>query len=162
MMKKILLIVLFTSFTWVFGQNLSMANLLNFKNMELDEIEMFLTSKGWKYIGGKDLNDHKIGTIDFIYSKERNLVYGEAFLSIQFTLDRFVGVWMQIGDETKYLEYLNAVKKFKPTLVFSGIQRGNFVKIYQGATTKFTFSTGAATSRAGNKSPIWYLSTFVD
>lgn len=155
-MKKILLIVLLTSFSWGFGQNLSLSQLMSLRTMDLDDMEIFLTQKGWHFKGATEATETRSSFINFIYSTNNNLQYGEAFLSL-------IGgdtIWLQISKKSKYLEYYNAVKSFKPTLIDSVSQDGYLVKKYQGATTTFEFETGTSKDEWGNSGPSWYLTIY--
>lgn len=159
-MKKILLIVLLTSFSWGFGQNLSLSQLMSLRTMELDDAETFLTTRGWNYNVGEEETDGKLAAVNFIYSNDGSLQYGEAFLSLMFSSYGTEKIFLQISKQSKYLEYLNAVKSFKPTLVYTGTKDGDLIKIYQGATTTFKFVTSTGSNRYGEQKSLWFLSIY--
>lgn len=158
-MKKILLSVMLSSFSWGFGQNLSLSQLISLRTMDLDNMETMLTQKGWKFRKAEQ-RENSSGIVSFIYSSTNSLQYGEAFLS-RFTFENSEDtIWLQISKQAKYLEYLNAVKSFNPTLTFSGTRDSSLVKIYQGATTTFEFEISTTKDNYGQEAPSWFLTIY--
>ncbi|MFW2135001.1 hypothetical protein ACK2M7_01730 [Chryseobacterium sp. TY4] len=158
-MKKLLLLILLSLYCWGYGQNLSLSQLISLRTMDLDNMETMLNQKGWKFINAEQ-GENSSGTVSFIYSSTNSLQYGEAFLS-RFTFENSEDtIWLQISKQAKYLEYLNAVKSFNPTLTFSGARDNSLVKIYQGATTTFEFATSTTIDKYGQEAPSWFLTIY--
>ena len=159
-MKKLLLFVLLASFSFGYGQNLSLSQLMSIRTMSLDNMETLLNQKDWKFTEAEDYNEESPGLVSFIYSSTNSLEYGEAFLSRFTFANGDDTIWLQISKQSKYLEYLNAVKSFNPTLIFSGTRNGSLVKIYQGATTTFEFETSTTKDRFGEEKVSWFLTIY--
>ena len=159
-MKKLLLFVLLASFCFGYGQNLSLSQLISLRTMSLDNMENLLNQKGWKFSEAEEQTAESSGLLSFIYSSTNSIQYGESFLS-RFTFANGEDtIWLQISKQNKYLEYLNAVKNFNPTLTFSGIRNGSLVKIYEGATTTFEFETATTKDRFGEEKVSWFLTIY--
>lgn len=156
-MKKLLLFVLLTSFSFGYGQNLSLSQLMSLRTMPLDDTETYLTQRGWSYKDGEEETEENLGYINFIYGSNGSFEYAESFLTKIFSSYRGDRITIQVGTRTKYLEYLNAVKSFNPRLIFSGPEDGNLVKTYQGATTTFKFITATTNTYTGNDKTNWLL-----
>lgn len=156
-MKKFILLVLLVVSTFAYSQNLSLSQLMNLRNLPLDEVETFLIQKGWKFTGADEPTDDSLGGIKFVYGTDGDFSYGEAFLYRIFSYEGINKLLIQINNQNKYIEYLNAVKAFNPTLVYTGSDDGNLIKIYQGKTTTFKFITAKGSDSNGLDKTVWAL-----
>lgn len=156
-MKKLLLFVLLASISFGYAQNLSLPQLMSLRTMDLDDAELFLTQKGWSYSKGEAPSEEKFGVLQFVYNSTGDFDFGEAFIWKIYSYDGINILKAQIGKQSKYLEYLTAVKNYKPELIFSGTEDDELVKVYRGATTTFKFSTSTAENTYGDDKAVWFL-----
>ena len=156
-MKKLLLFVLLASFSFGYGQNVSLSQLMSLRTMDLDDVEMFLMEKGWNYKDGEEETEDGLGYINFIYGTNGDFNYAKSFFTRFYSNYRGDRITLQTSSKDKYLEYLNAVKSFKPTLIYSGNEDAFFTKIYQGATTTFIFRTTTTDNNLGDTNSAWLL-----
>ena len=159
-MKKLLLFVLLTSFSFGYGQNLSLSQLMSLRTMDLDDFEMYLTQKGWDYKNSEEETEETLGTITFVYGSQGDFDYAESFIQKIFSYSGTQRIFIQTHKQSKYLEYLNAVKSFNPQLIYSGPENGRLVKTYQGATTTFKFVTATTSTNIGNDKTSWLLTIY--
>lgn len=159
-MKKLLLFVLLASFSFGYGQNLSLSQLMSLRTMDLDDAETYLTQRGWNYKDSEEETDTTLGLVNFVYGTNGDFNYAESFLRKLFSYSGTNVIAIQIGKQNKYLEYLSAVKSFNPQLIFSGPEDGRLVKTYQGATTTFKFETTTANTYSGNEKASWMLTIY--
>lgn len=158
-MKKLLLIVLLSSFSWGFGQNLSLSQLMSIRTMDIEQAEIFLTQKGWRFQNATERTEDTSEKVRFIYSPNNNLELGEAFLTkyiSEFGHDSDA-IFLQISKQSKYIEYLNFVKNLNLNLIFAGPKDDQLVKIYRGATLTFDFAAGTTTNGYGDTKSAWFL-----
>ena len=156
-MKKLLLFVLLTSFSFGYGQNLSLSQLMSLRTMDLDDAEIYLTQRGWNYSNADAPSDGQFGIIEFVYGSSGDFNYAESFITKLYSYRGVNKLAVQINKQTKYLEYLSAVKGFKATLIYSGVEDNILVKVYQGATTTFKFSTRKVTNQMNEDKTSWLL-----
>ena len=156
-MKKLLLFVLLTSFSFGYGQNLSLSQLMSLRTMDLDDAETYLTQRGWSYKEGEEETDTTLGLVSFVYDTNGDFDYAQSFLVKMFSNYGTNRITIQIGKQPKYFEYLSAVKIFNPQLIYSGPVDGKLVKTYQGATTTFKFETVTVKTSFGNDKTSWIL-----
>ena len=159
-MKKLLLFVLLASFSFGYGQNLSLSQLMSLRTMSIDDAEVYLTQRGWSYKDSEEETEEVLGSVNFVYGANGDFEYAESFLGKIFSYYGNDRIIIQIGNQAKYLEYLSAVKKFNPELIYSGPEDGNLVKTYKGATTTFKFVTTTANTYSGNDKSTWLLSIY--
>ena len=156
-MKKLLfLLMTFTSMS-AFSQNLSLTELISLRKMSLEDTETFLTNKGWQFKDVEEPTYDRLGRVTFLYGTTGDYEYAESFVYKYYKLLHEGRIVVQISSLTKYMQYLNSVKAFKPLLIFSGSDNGDLIKVYQGTTTTFIFRTSKSTNRLGDAVSSWSL-----
>lgn len=147
-MKRSLLFSTLFVFMGLSAQNLSLNELIALRKMSMEEGEIFLTTKGWKYKEGE--NNELFTTVQYVLNNKQN-GSAEAFLALLYATTEH-RLWMQFANAGKYNEFIASVKELKLRLVNNGIdQTGALMKEYQGATTTVSLKTsklrqGTATS----------------
>lgn len=156
-MKRFLLFfgLLITSVT--FAQNLSLSQLMTLRKMSLEDAEIKLNNEGWQYSRGKAPVLNRLGHAEFVYGAEDDFQFAEAFLSFLYGTDSESRVVIQFSKLSKYRDYLTEVKGFSPTLIKNNIEEGNLVKVYQGKTTTFIFTSATTENKFGGDMPSWTL-----
>ena len=102
--------------------------------------------------------EDKFGLLSFVYGTNGDFEFAESFLYKMYSTYGEDRISIQISKQQKYLEYLNAVKKFNAKLLKTATSDGYLVKIYQGATTTFIFKTGTSSNNLGDTKSMWILS----
>lgn len=156
-MKKTLLFIALLLSTLSLAQNLTLNELISLRKMDLEDVESFLTKKGWNFKNGTEPQSDKLGSAIFVYGTDGDYEYAESFLNFYYSLDGTNRLSIQISKLNKYNEYLSAVKSFSPTLVKSSIENDNLQKVYKGATTTFQFTTSTSNTRYGDTKAAWGL-----
>ena len=156
-MKKLLLIVFLIFFSWGFGQNLSLSELISLRSVGLETVEIYLTKKGWDFTYAEEEKGEELASINFVYGSQGNFEHGESFIHRLYSSNGKNRLAIVLGKKTKYLEYLNAVRNFSPNTLFSGQDKGDFMKIYQGANNTFIFRTTTVKNPDGNSSSNWVI-----
>lgn len=156
-MKKNLLFVLFFLCVGLSAQNLSLNELIEMRKESLEEVETNLTRKGWQYNTGKEPTENSLGISRFVYLPKGSYNFAESFLNFYYNTFKESRIHIQVSNQSKYLEYLEAAKKIAIIPVYSKIDNGNLVKIYVGSTTTFEFTTSNTRSSSGEIVSIWKL-----
>jgi hypothetical protein len=142
------------------SQNLTLSELIALRSKEPIDLEEYLSKKKWEFIGAKspDYENGKLGNIQFALDKD---IYSDKassfiwyFYSDVSDTKRFS---IQFHSKTKYLEYLEAVKKFNPSLHDSLISGSSITKVYRGKTTTFEFEISKNKDSFGSVSEIYNL-----
>lgn len=157
-MKNLLTLILLCFTMGLSAQNLSLNELIALRKMGLDEVESFLTKKGWHYKTGESALDEKMGMAQFVYGTDGDFDYAESFLNFYYPPvygENRIGI--QIGKRQKATEYLEAIKRFAPSPITTKVENGNLIKIYAGATTTFEFTTTKTTDIFGDDLAFWNL-----
>lgn len=162
------------------AQNLTMAQLLQIKNMKLAEAEEYLTARGWEFHDAKEDSISRI--IIFVYNSpdskklrdEMILKKDEYYLKYGMELvDRVIGeftaesnlyyltmknrliITISTSDKSKYGEYMAAIKGYGCTLLDSKAKDGTLTKVYRGATTTFLIKSSTEKDVFGQERPNW-------
>ena len=157
-MKYKIFIVIFSFSSLVSAQNLTLAQLLEIKKMDLGTAEEYLTSKGWEFLDAEEPFDEKLGKASFSFNKSDSSDFSESFLTYLFSeISDFSRLSIQINNRIKYNEYLNTIKSYGCKLIDSKIENGEIIKIYRGATTTFQFTTAKGSNYYDVETAVWVL-----
>ena len=154
-----LLLFLATSLFWspLFAQNLSMAQILELKNKTVGEAEEYLTSKGWEFYIVKKPEDDKMGMLFYGWGISYDKSQAEAWIKYSWIYDEqgqyVTRILLEIHNQKKYIEYLNAIKSYGCKLISTDVVDGKMIKIYRGKTTSFKL----VTQMAKEGEPMWEL-----
>lgn len=147
-MKKIIFFILLNfSFLNIQAQNLTMAEILKLQKLNLAEAEEYLIAKKWNFFTVESKNDY-FKSISFAYDKNEWSDQALAFLSLAYyeNTNELYRIYVQIHDQNKYLEYVNAIKAYKCKLISTNVdENGEIIKVYRGATSTFKIISGFAT-----------------
>lgn len=157
-MKKLIFLLMALVSITVYSQNLSLSELMSLRKMSLEDTENYLSNRGWQYKEGEEESEDKFGLLSFVYGTNGDFEFAESFLYKMYSTYEEDRISIQISKQQKYLEYLNAVKKFNAKLLKTATSDGYLVKIYQGATTTFIFKTGTSSNNLGDTKSMWILS----
>ena len=162
-MKKLFFLVMTFLSILGYGQNLSLSELISLRKMSLEDTETYLTNKGWNYKEGEEETNEKLGSLTFVYGTNGDYEYAQSFLNkyySSYVVENRISI--QTNKQSKYLEYLNAVKGFNAILIFTGTIDGNLIKVYQGATLTFIFKTGTSNNSLGDTKSMWVLNIWTN
>lgn len=158
-MKKVLIIALLFSVSYGFAQNLSLNELISLRTMNLDDVEVLLNEKGWEYtknwIPKEDLN----ATLEFTNKVATSNFESPAYIHRYFSSD-YDQISLFIFSQSKYLEYVKAIKASKAKLIYSKNIDGLFFKVYQSANTTFILRTYTALNLNKESKPAWKFSVW--
>lgn len=150
------MLYIFSLSSSLYSQNLTMSQIVDLQNKNIAEIEEFLTSKNWNYIGTEDEN------INFSYNQSAYSSEAESFITV-LPIGEYNLIGIQIHSKSKYTEYLNAIKSYGCTLLDSGISDyGNLYKIYQGKTTTFKVLLSNSDNEFSSVATIYYISILLN
>lgn len=157
-MKKFLFFIAILCCVASYAQNLTLNELISLRKMDIDEVENFLTKKGWKFKEATEPQDGKLGRLSFVYNASSDFDYAESFIYYLYGdySDEENRIGIQITKQGKYTEYLQGVKKFGKD-PYTMVEGGNLKKIYVGATTAFEFTTSTGNNAFGDTRPSWSL-----
>lgn len=159
-MKSLLLLTIgsLLSLQSVVAQNLTMAQLVNIRKMDLGSATEYLSTKGWEFVEAEDETENQMGSITFAYNKSDINDNAESFLfyyfSKQYGIQRIA---VQVNKKVKYNEYLTAIKGYGAKLIDSSIENGILVQTYQGKTTTFIISSSTSKNNYNVDSAIWMI-----
>ncbi|MFN3020132.1 hypothetical protein ACK1KB_03970 [Chryseobacterium sp. TY3] len=156
-MKKLLFFIAIMCCVATYAQNLTLNELISLRKMDIEQVEDFLTKKGWKFKDVTTPEEGSLGMLSFVYNSNSDFDYAESFLRYYFgEYGQENRIWIQISRQSKYSEYLQGVKKFGKG-PYTMADNGNLKKIYSGATTAFEFTTTTASNKYGDTGSVWYL-----
>lgn len=142
------------------SQNITLNELIQLRTKDPVDLEEFLSKKQWVFIGSTspDYDSDKLGIIDFAFEKNSFSDKAKAFLSYYYSdVSDTKRVNLQFHNKNKYLEYLESVKKFNPSLHDSTISGNSITKVYRGKTTTFEFGIARNSSSYDNVVEIYTL-----
>ena len=165
MKRLILLAVLFYFPYYLFGQNLSLDEILSIRKKNLAEAEEYLSNKGWQFLEAQEPTWDKLGMLTFTYNKSNFDDNAESFFHYYYPVasDATIPgdgtrVSIQIHNETVYNSYVNRIKSWGGELIRSYTEDGNFIKIYQGTTMTYKFIIGTQRNNFSSSDTIYFLS----
>lgn len=159
-MKKLLLLFVVLLSNSVMSQNLTLNELLSLRSKDPVGLEEYLSKKKWEFIGAKspDYDNNKLGHIQFALEKDIYSEKAKSFIKYLYSdVTDTKRISIQFHSKTKYLEYLEAVKKFNPSLHDSLISGSSITKVYRGKTTTFEFEISKNEESFGSVSEIYNL-----
>jgi hypothetical protein len=145
----------------VVAQNLTLAQLLELRKMELGAAEEFLSAKGWEFSKAEEPTDSTMGSVTFAYNKSEMSSGAESFLKYLYSI--FSGnkrVVIQVNSTKKYNEYLNSLKASGLKLVNSRVEEGELVKIYKNSTLVVEITATTIANLFDKDTAIWNLAIF--
>ncbi len=158
-MKQFVLLIAFLIIgNCALSQNLTLAQILEIKKMDLGNAEEYLTAKGWEFKNAEEATYEKLGNATFTYNKSDLSDLAESFLTFLYSSysDR-TRISIQISKKVKYNEYMNSIKGYGCKLVDSKIEDGRIVKIYRGATTTFRVSSSTSLNFYKEETAVWFI-----
>ena len=140
------------------AQNLTLAQILEIKKMDLGNAEEYLTVKGWEFKNAEEPTDDKLGIASFTYNKSETSDLAESFLKYFYdSYSDITRINIQISKKVKYTEYLNSIKGYGCKLINSKVENGKIVKIYRRATTTFEIKSSTSSNYYNEESAIWTI-----
>src|SRR5690606_24242045 len=104
----------------IYAQNLTMAQLLNIRKMNIGEVTDYLSNRNWDFVEAEDETDEKLGSITFAYEKSDMNENAQSFLIYYFSdVYDTRRVMIQINKKVKYTEFVNAIKSYGCKLIES-------------------------------------------
>ncbi|KZE77524.1 hypothetical protein AV926_14225 [Myroides marinus] len=159
-MKRLLLLFFILTSSSSISQNLTLSELIALKSIEPIGLEEFLSKKKWEFIGAEspDYDHGELGVIQFALEKDIYSNKAKAFIRYYYSdVNIIKRISIQFHTKVKYLEYLDAVKKFNPSLHDSTISGNSITKVYRGKTTTFEFEISKNSDSFGSVSEIFNL-----
>lgn len=156
-MKKILfLITLLNTYLLVFSQNLTIHEILKFKNMNLSQIEEYVSLKGWEFSSSNEETESSLSYVTFTYQKSYTSNNAVSFLNcIKSNTENVTRILIQVNNIKKYNEYINTIKSFGCKLVDSSVGKNEIIKIYKGKTTTFKITSTTSENDFDSDVTIW-------
>lgn len=159
-MKKIVFLFLILISVSIWGQNLTMKELIALREMSTTDTQSFLIKKGLVLEVFEEENKEEFGVMQFNYNKIEgynppNYSFIKYF-SEKYSDDERITI-MSL-DQKKFEEYQIEVSKKYGDLIFSGNPEGIPTKVYQGEKLTFIFEI---TSK-GNYKNIQNLSIYTN
>jgi hypothetical protein len=157
-MKFLLSLITFSilGISSIYAQNLTMAQLLNIRKMNIGEVTDYLSNRNWDFVEAEDETDEKLGSITFAYEKSDMNENAQSFLIYYFSdVYDTRRVMIQINKKVKYTEFVNAIKSYGCKLIESNVVDGSIRQVYQGATTTFIIASITAKNVYNVDSAAW-------
>jgi len=122
-------------------QNLKLDQLLSLRKKNLAQVEEYLTSQGWAFLGATEPSVLYLGKASFAYNKSTFDDKAESFITYVYSNDferKRIGI--QINKPSIYNSFLARVKSLGLKLISSEVVDGNIQKVYQGQTLTILIS----------------------
>lgn len=143
------------------GQNLTLDEILSFRNKDLADVEEYLTVKGWDYIEGEKSSENSFGTASFGNGKVKGTNSTASILTYFYSQNSYrKRISIQITNKEKYNNYISKIKTLGFKLKNSKVVEGEILKLYQGKTT--TIEIRVANDKFLNTGIVFYTFFIVD
>lgn len=158
-MKKLLFILFLNIFSIsIYGQNLTLSQILEIRKKDLGSAEEYLSAKGWEFYSGESPTETSMGSATFTYDKDEMSSRAQSFLAFLYSdYSNRTRISIQVNKKLKYNEYINAIKAYGCKIISSKIEDGKIVKVYRGATTSFIIKSGTGTNFFNEDTAVWFL-----
>ncbi len=137
-MKKISLFVVCLSNFILSAQNLTLNQLLEIRSKNLGYAEEFLVNNNWDLMNASEADENDVTIVSFVFNKNYYPIKESSLIGLIYNSDvNDNALSLQIVDKTKYIEYINTIKKLGCELILNEVEDGKIIKVYKGATTTF-------------------------
>lgn len=157
-MKKLFILFILLITPSIFGQNLTLNELLSIRKKDIAGLDDYLTKKSWNFISGSEPDDENLGIISYTYKKEYTSDNAESFLNYIYSETYSVyRIAIQVHKLNVINSYINQIKGWGGKLIDSYIEDGNMIKIYQGSTMTYKVITYTQDNDYGGTITIYNL-----
>lgn len=157
-MKKSLFLFLILISLSIWGQNLTIKELIALREMSTTDTQSFLIKKGLVLKDFEEENKEELGLMSFDYKINKDVNPPNYSFVKYFSKTNDERITVMSLDQKKFEEYQNEVSKKYGKLIFSGNSEGIPTKVYQGEKLTFIFEI---TSK-GNYENIQNLSIYTN
>ena len=168
-MKKILLIVLLTSFSWGFGQTyrdydndaytgISITMLMILRTGDDADVEDYLESENWKYFDGKEETENSEKVKVYQHNPSADLKSGHDMLYIYSSKRRHSNrIVLYVQSEDYFIWLLGGIQRFGGKLLSENKKDGFIQKVYQHGDDVIALTKTIEIEGNGEKSISWII-----
>ncbi|QDP85399.1 hypothetical protein FNJ88_07415 [Chryseobacterium sp. SNU WT5] len=161
-MKKILLIVLLSSFSWGFGQTdysvMSMSMLMILRTSKDKDVEDYLEAENWKYFSGEEETDNSEKVKGYIHNPSSDLKSGEENLFIFSSKRRNSNrVMLYVHSDKQLLGFIAELKQYGGKLIKQVKREDYFLEVFMKDDDIIEFIKIVEMDNRGKKRTSWYI-----
>ncbi|MEG0187907.1 MAG: hypothetical protein RR578_02920 [Bacilli bacterium] len=162
-MKKIFVLFILLIMPSVFGQNLTLSELLSIRKKDISGVDDYLTNKSWKFISGSEPDDESLGSISYTFKKDYMNDKAESFLNYYYSdYSSKTRLSIQVHKTNIINAYISQIKIWGGKIIDSYVDDGDMIKIYQGSTMTYRVITSTQDNDYGGTSTCYILSIYTN